>query len=220
MGTDETRIFSGKLTFARNNSVLSQRAMDNQPATNSSRSLLVRLWPWLVVLLVLLSVGFIRFRLLDVPLERDEGEYAYAGQLILLFGLRAGHGRFRTNNFWNSSDFNRGQQSDDYFCFFTGTKTFWNHRRFGSLRELCRDVNQPGGVGNGGAREPLCRFVCGAGDAAAVEGGGIETAERFIFERAALRAGVFDEAAGSVFHFVWWDISYLAGNAKEARCVA
>ncbi|MGA2029985.1 MAG: glycosyltransferase family 39 protein [Verrucomicrobiota bacterium] len=57
--------------------------MDNQPATNSSRSLLVRLWPWLVVLLVLLSVGFIRFRLLDVPLERDEGEYAYAGQLIL-----------------------------------------------------------------------------------------------------------------------------------------
>jgi hypothetical protein len=83
MGTDETRIFSGKLTFARNNSVLSQRAMDNQPATNSSRSLLVRLWPWLVVLLVLLSVGFIRFRLLDVPLERDEGEYAYAGQLIL-----------------------------------------------------------------------------------------------------------------------------------------
>jgi len=57
--------------------------MDNQPATFSSRSSLVQLWPWLAVLLVLLFVGFIRFRLLDMPLERDEGEYAYAGQLIL-----------------------------------------------------------------------------------------------------------------------------------------
>jgi hypothetical protein len=57
--------------------------MDNQPATNPSRGSLVCLWPWLVVLLVLLFVGFIRFRLLDMPLERDEGEYAYTGQLIL-----------------------------------------------------------------------------------------------------------------------------------------
>ena len=40
-------------------------------------------WPWLVVLLILLVTGFIRVRLLDIPLERDEGEYAYAGQLIL-----------------------------------------------------------------------------------------------------------------------------------------
>jgi hypothetical protein len=37
----------------------------------------------LFILLVILFVGFIRFRLLDMPLERDEGEYAYAGQLIL-----------------------------------------------------------------------------------------------------------------------------------------
>jgi hypothetical protein len=36
-----------------------------------------------MILLVLLFVGFIRVRLLDMPLERDEGEYAYAGQLIL-----------------------------------------------------------------------------------------------------------------------------------------
>jgi 4-amino-4-deoxy-L-arabinose transferase-like glycosyltransferase len=50
---------------------------------NPSQTVLVRLWPWLVVMLVLLFVGFIRIRLLNVPLERDEGEYAYAGQLIL-----------------------------------------------------------------------------------------------------------------------------------------
>jgi len=45
--------------------------------------MLVRLRPWLGVLIVLLFVGFIRLRLLEMPLERDEGEYAYAGQLIL-----------------------------------------------------------------------------------------------------------------------------------------
>jgi hypothetical protein len=35
-----------------------------------------------LILILALSAG-VRFRLLDVPLERDEGEYAYAGQLIL-----------------------------------------------------------------------------------------------------------------------------------------
>jgi Dolichyl-phosphate-mannose-protein mannosyltransferase len=57
--------------------------MDNQPAANSSRSSLARFWPWLMVLIVLLFVGYVRVRLLEMPLERDEGEYAYAGQLIL-----------------------------------------------------------------------------------------------------------------------------------------
>ncbi len=38
---------------------------------------------WVLVLLVVLFAGAVRWRLLDVPLERDEGEYAYAGQLIL-----------------------------------------------------------------------------------------------------------------------------------------
>ncbi len=38
---------------------------------------------WLLLLLVLLLNFGIRWRLRDLPLERDEGEYAYAGQLIL-----------------------------------------------------------------------------------------------------------------------------------------
>ena len=37
---------------------------------------------WFVVATILLVV-VVRFRLLDLPLERDEGEYAYAGQLML-----------------------------------------------------------------------------------------------------------------------------------------
>src|SRR5450432_691142 len=39
--------------------------------------------PFLVLLAVILFFGAIRWRLADMPLERDEGEYAYAGQLIL-----------------------------------------------------------------------------------------------------------------------------------------
>jgi hypothetical protein len=36
-----------------------------------------------VVLLAILGASAIRLRLVSMPLERDEGEYAYAGQLIL-----------------------------------------------------------------------------------------------------------------------------------------
>ncbi len=42
-----------------------------------------RLWTWGLLALVLLFAAFVRLRLLEVPFERDEGEYAYAGQLIL-----------------------------------------------------------------------------------------------------------------------------------------
>ena len=40
-------------------------------------------WSYGFLLLVLLFFGLIRLRLLHFPLERDEGEYAYSGQLIL-----------------------------------------------------------------------------------------------------------------------------------------
>jgi hypothetical protein len=42
-----------------------------------------RLVWWALLCLVVLGAGAIRIRLLEVPLERDEGEYAYAGQLLL-----------------------------------------------------------------------------------------------------------------------------------------
>ena len=40
-------------------------------------------WEYVAICLVILVISGIRFRLRDFPLERDEGEYAYAGQLIL-----------------------------------------------------------------------------------------------------------------------------------------
>lgn len=38
---------------------------------------------WLILAASILFVATVRIRLLDMPLERDEGEYAYAGQLML-----------------------------------------------------------------------------------------------------------------------------------------
>ncbi len=40
-------------------------------------------WHTAVLLLLIILFGAIRYRLADMPLERDEGEYAYAGQVIL-----------------------------------------------------------------------------------------------------------------------------------------
>ncbi len=40
-------------------------------------------WDLIVIVLVILAFAVIRWRLRAMPLERDEGEYAYAGQLIL-----------------------------------------------------------------------------------------------------------------------------------------
>lgn len=40
-------------------------------------------WPWAAILLILLASAAVRLRLLDVPLDRDEGEYAYIGSLLL-----------------------------------------------------------------------------------------------------------------------------------------
>lgn len=40
-------------------------------------------WSWLSVLLIVCGAVYLRWHLLDVPLERDEGEYAYGGQLLL-----------------------------------------------------------------------------------------------------------------------------------------
>ncbi len=38
---------------------------------------------WILLGLVLAATALVRLRLLDVPLDRDEGEYAYLGQLLL-----------------------------------------------------------------------------------------------------------------------------------------
>lgn len=58
------------------------KAADKSPAWK--QALLARgRAEWMIISLIILSVLFVRFHLLGVPLERDEGEYAYMGQLLL-----------------------------------------------------------------------------------------------------------------------------------------
>jgi dolichyl-phosphate-mannose-protein mannosyltransferase len=42
-----------------------------------------RRWPVVAVAIVIIFFSLVRFRLRNMPLERDEGEYAYVGQLML-----------------------------------------------------------------------------------------------------------------------------------------
>ena len=79
------RLVGAEKLFPDCRSVLFHRAMKLTAANETpGRGIsLPSWWPWLAVAAVILFVGFIRVRLLATPLERDEGEYAYAGQLIL-----------------------------------------------------------------------------------------------------------------------------------------
>ncbi|MCK5010119.1 MAG: glycosyltransferase family 39 protein, partial [Deltaproteobacteria bacterium] len=49
----------------------------------SQSGILQRYWSEIIILITILAIAAIRYRLLGVPLERDEGEYAYMGQLLL-----------------------------------------------------------------------------------------------------------------------------------------
>lgn len=65
-------------------SIPSPRAARKKLAPTESAPLLVPPYAYYVMIgIVILSFAMIRVRLRDMPLERDEGEYAYAGQLIL-----------------------------------------------------------------------------------------------------------------------------------------
>jgi 4-amino-4-deoxy-L-arabinose transferase-like glycosyltransferase len=59
-----------------------RRNRRREPAPTVRRVWTSHLATW-ALLAVILFFAVIRFRLADIPLERDEGEYAYAGQLML-----------------------------------------------------------------------------------------------------------------------------------------
>lgn len=62
---------------------LDRNAAENSPEPSSGRSNISRWIAGATLLAVVLLFAAIRWRLRDAPLERDEGEYAYAGQLML-----------------------------------------------------------------------------------------------------------------------------------------
>jgi hypothetical protein len=72
-----------RLTVPRNMVFESPMKIPAANDASAQSNWVVRFWPWLMVMVIILFVGCIRVRLLSTSLERDEGEYAYAGQLIL-----------------------------------------------------------------------------------------------------------------------------------------
>lgn len=51
--------------------------------TTKTESLKPKRWPWVLLIVAGLLSAYVRIRLLNIPLERDEGEFAYMGQLML-----------------------------------------------------------------------------------------------------------------------------------------
>ena len=62
---------------------MAKKQKTHSSANRSAKPKSVGRWPLPAVLVVVVLAALVRGPLLDVPLERDEGEYAYAGQLIL-----------------------------------------------------------------------------------------------------------------------------------------
>ncbi|MBX7164942.1 MAG: glycosyltransferase family 39 protein [Pirellulales bacterium] len=62
---------------------IDQESAPGVPPVAASPPRVVRWLPWLMVALALAFVVPLRIKFLDVPLDRDEGEFAYGGQLIL-----------------------------------------------------------------------------------------------------------------------------------------
>ncbi len=56
---------------------------DDEAPTQPSGDLVRQWWVLAALTLILACAALVRIRLIDLPLERDEGEYAYAGQLML-----------------------------------------------------------------------------------------------------------------------------------------
>lgn len=59
----------------------SRKRLKSTPTTE--KPLISERWCLVLLAAVILLFSIIRFRLREIPLERDEGEYAYAGQLLL-----------------------------------------------------------------------------------------------------------------------------------------
>jgi hypothetical protein len=57
--------------------------LQNNPLVNNDEDKTFRIAWWILALVIFSLTTVIRIRLLGIPLERDEGEYAYAGQLLL-----------------------------------------------------------------------------------------------------------------------------------------
>src|SRR6476659_3628542 len=70
-------------TRSRNKSTCNVGVLSNNPRVKNDQDKTLRIAWWVLAVAVFSLTTAVRIRLLGIPLERDEGEYAYAGQLLL-----------------------------------------------------------------------------------------------------------------------------------------
>jgi len=84
-----TKKYTGRIIFVmvyKKHNMRQQLSLNDStmPADTSSTCVFLRRYlSWAVVAVIILFVALIRIRLLQIPLGRDEGEFAYMGQLML-----------------------------------------------------------------------------------------------------------------------------------------
>jgi len=70
-------------TRSRDKNLQGGSLIANNPRVKNDRDKTIRIAWWVLAVAVFSLTTAVRIRLLGIPLERDEGEYAYAGQLLL-----------------------------------------------------------------------------------------------------------------------------------------
>ena len=142
---------------------------------------------WTLAVIVFGVTVAIRIRLLGIPLERDEGEYAYAGQLILqgippyklaynmkfpgnVCRLRRDYVNLWTNNHWNSFGFAPGQCCHNRADFLTGAtpdELDGGNRR---SNHICRSLHESIRPGVSFSRHEFCDGIRSRWDVADSQG--------------------------------------------------
>jgi hypothetical protein len=78
---------SQKKTVIENISTTAEITHHTKPVKHTDTSTIkipyIRRWPWIAIAIIIVFAAIIRIRLLQIPLQRDEGEFAYMGQLML-----------------------------------------------------------------------------------------------------------------------------------------
>ncbi len=75
-------IYIGKKTVKRKRGYGKSKKKDLTPITYKKYHI-SKYFPWVATAMILALTAVLRFSMLQMPLERDEGEFAYMGQLLL-----------------------------------------------------------------------------------------------------------------------------------------
>ena len=176
--------------------------------------------------------GFIRVRLLEMPLERDEGEYAYAGQLILqgippyelaynmklpgtYFAYAAGMAVFGQTVAGVHRTLLAANALTIIFVFLLGRKLFGVTAGLVACASYGVMSVSPAVLGLAAHATHFVVLFAVPATLAVVEGIGNKPARHVFFQRAALRDGFFNEAARRVLWSIWRGISRVAGCAWQ-----